>query len=83
MTTYDSESIEWCPQHGYTLPCPKCGMGEYERGLKDGRKEVAEWLDKNADFGVQDNPETMGKVRVLIIRNLDWLVVKLKEWGIE
>jgi len=41
------EDIKWCPQHGYPLPCYKCGMplsepqqGEiYELGRKAGRDE--------------------------------------------
>uniref|UniRef100_A0A6M3JK07 Uncharacterized protein n=1 Tax=viral metagenome TaxID=1070528 RepID=A0A6M3JK07_9ZZZZ len=26
---------EWCPQHGYPLPCAKCGLGEYAEGVKE------------------------------------------------
>jgi hypothetical protein len=75
MTTYDSESTEWCPQHGYTLPCPKCGMGEYERGLKDGRKEVAEWLSLH---WISKSTDDAGTYEYLISQ----LDAKLKEWGI-
>ncbi|MDD5512035.1 MAG: hypothetical protein PHI12_14700 [Dehalococcoidales bacterium] len=75
MTTYDSESTKWCPQHGYPLPCPKCGMGEYERGLQDGRKEVVAWVHYYLNL-----PELKGSITDQIIRP-QWRA-KLKEWGI-
>ena len=40
MVVKDSE---WCPQHGYPLPCDKCGLGQYELGKQAGIKEVVEW----------------------------------------
>ena len=42
------EAKEWCPQHGYPIPCDKCGLGEYERGLQQGRKEVVDWVERNS-----------------------------------
>ena len=40
----EAKDIKWCPQHGYPLPCDKCGMplsklqqGDiYERGKDKG-----------------------------------------------
>jgi len=51
-----SKDIKWCPQHGYPLPCYKCGMplshvsqGELlEEGRRNGIKEVVEWLQNNS-----------------------------------
>ena len=40
------EDIKWCPQHGYPLPCAKCGMPSiesqreiFEKGRQAGIKE--------------------------------------------
>lgn len=49
----NAEDIKWCPQHGYPLPCYKCGMPLsnvsqkeiYEKGEKAGIKEVVEWIE--------------------------------------
>jgi len=41
----EAKDIQWCPQHGYPLPCDKCGLGQYELGKKAGMKEVVEWAD--------------------------------------
>jgi hypothetical protein len=43
---------KWCPQHGYPLPCNKCGGAiDYLQGVIDGkklgRKEVVDWLEEN------------------------------------
>ena len=45
------EDIKWCPQHGYPLPCAKCGMPSiesqreiFEKGRQAGKKEGAEWI---------------------------------------
>ena len=43
--------VKWCPQHGYPLPCPKCGMPLtgpqqkeiYEAGRQSAIKEIFEW----------------------------------------
>lgn len=35
--------LTYCPQHGYPLPCTKCGLGEYERAIK----LVVDWIEKN------------------------------------
>ncbi len=50
-----AKDTKWCPQHGYPLPCAKCGMPLpqlsqkeiYEAGQRAGRKEVVEWTQDN------------------------------------
>jgi len=37
----------WCPQHGYPLPCDKCGLGLFEAGRKEGIDEVVKWVEKH------------------------------------
>ena len=52
-----AKEINWCPQHGYPLPCFKCGMplsqmkqkDIYELGRGAGIKEVVEWLENNLE----------------------------------
>ncbi len=47
----EAKDIKWCPQHGYPLPCHKCGMPLsqesqkeiFESGKKAGIKEVLEF----------------------------------------
>jgi len=47
------KSKEWCPQHGYPLPCDKCGMPLsqpqqkeiYETGRKAGYKQKEEEMN--------------------------------------
>lgn len=34
---------KWCPQHGYPLPCDKCGEGEYEEGFNAGQESRCDW----------------------------------------
>lgn len=49
----EAKDVKWCPQHGYPLPCYKCGMPLsqlqqkeiYEAGVKAGIKEVVEWVE--------------------------------------
>jgi len=41
------EGKKWCTIHGYPLPCNKCGLGEYERGLEDGKKKVVDWINNH------------------------------------
>ena len=31
----EMKQTEWCPQHGYPLPCDKCGLGVREATLKE------------------------------------------------
>lgn len=67
-----TKDIKWCPQHGYPLPCAKCGMpiSKEQRNdiYKAGIKEVVYWLRDN-------NCEPSWK-------GYDYKE-KLKEWGIE
>ena len=42
----EDKNTQWCPQHGYPLPCAKCGLGQYEAGKKAGIKEAAEEMHK-------------------------------------
>jgi len=50
-----TEDIKWCPQHGYPLPCNKCGMPLsqlqqeeiYKLGKQEGINEVVEFVKKN------------------------------------
>lgn len=89
----EAKDIKWCPQHGYPLPCDKCGLGLYEAGFEagrqEGRKEVVEFLKPRLD----KISELVGNIRG------DWtdprsdcreiwdilaeIEAKLKEWGIE
>ena len=70
---------KWCPQHGYPLPCAKCGLGLYEAGTQAGIKEVVEFVIKKNRAGG------------LYFHDGHWLKTfefqltedELKEWGIE
>jgi hypothetical protein len=88
----DGKEYEYCPQHGYSLPCDKCGLGQYELGKQAGIKEVVEWVDKwrevveHGDYSNGNEAFGVDEGRVLTyqhIENLDkqWQS-KLKEWGI-
>ncbi len=78
----EAKDIKWCPQHGYPLPCDKCGYPLsqldqkqiFESGRKSGIKEVVEWLGNNAVCycGEPDNDW-------FEIDQADWMI-KLKEW---
>ena len=63
----EGKELEYCPQHGYPLPCDKCGLGLFELGKREGVKEVVEWI------GGYDKP---------FPNQREWKA-KLKEWGIE
>jgi hypothetical protein len=41
----EAKEIKWCPQHGYPLPCDKCGLGLFEAGKQEGIKEVVDWAN--------------------------------------
>lgn len=75
--------VEWCPQHGYPLPCPKCGGGEYEYGLRVGRKEVIEWIENHkTEHFIDPFLHTPRCERWMSAVNSDDWKAKLKEWGI-
>ena len=76
----EAKDIKWCPQHGYPLPCNKCGMplsqiqqkDVYESGRQAGIKEVVEWI-KEHQIGNEFSAISVPKFTYL---------TKLKEWGI-
>ena len=41
----EQEKVEWCPTHGYPLPCAKCG---YAKGVED--QKLAENLSPPLDW---------------------------------
>jgi len=63
----DGKELEYCPQHGYPLPCDKCGLGQFELGKQAGIKEVVEWINEN-----NGRPDHI----------LDLWQSKLKSWNI-
>ena len=77
-----AEDIKWCPQHGYPLPCYKCGMPLsqpqqkeiYEDGRRAGIKEVVGWIESVPTREI-DGAEQY-------ICTLEQWQAKLKEWGI-
>ena len=70
----ETKDVEWCPQHGYPLPCHKCGMPLsqvsqkeiYEKGKQAGIREVVEWI-KDTDIFIMLSPRKRKE---------------LEEWGI-
>ena len=48
------EGVKWCPQHGYPLPCDKCGMPKPSgRLLTDEITKILEvWQDTDKDYVV-------------------------------
>ncbi len=42
--TINGKELEYCPQHGYPLPCDKCGLGQYELGELAGIKKVVDFI---------------------------------------
>jgi len=61
------DHTKWCPQHGYPLPCAKCGLGEKEIGIQIGRKEVVAWVIEHYDNGLY----------------MDEFKEQVKKWGIK
>jgi hypothetical protein len=56
---YESKETEWCPQHGYPLPCNKCGLGEREAG----RQEVIDWVNENIEMTAKRNDQWQNKLK--------------------
>ena len=58
------EDIKWCPQHGYPLPCDKCGMPltklQQKEIYKAGMRGVVEWINSHCDLE-HCNPEDVVK----------------------
>jgi len=71
----EAKGIKWCPQHGYPLPCHKCGMPLSQQDQRDiykaGIKEVVEFVNNNSIYDLWIKG---GKGK--------W-EAKLKEWGIK
>ena len=73
------KDIKWCPQHGYPLPCNKCGMPltqlQQEEIFEAGIREVVEWIENNhGDLGTIERP-------TITLNGVKW-EAKLKEWGL-
>lgn len=45
------KETKWCPQHGYQLPCAKCGLGERETG----KSEIISWVDEHIEMDGKQN----------------------------
>jgi hypothetical protein len=75
----EGKEYEYCPQHGYSLPCDKCGLGQYELGKQAGIKEVVDWILKEKIVLYQVTDIEKGEISSL---NPSILQAKLKEWGI-
>ncbi len=80
----EAKDSKWCPQHGYPLPCDKCGLGQYEAGKQTGRNESVEWFLKHKiegqgyDWGIRKG----APVEIFTVDPLE-LLVMLKKWGID
>jgi len=66
--TMETKDIKWCPQHGYPLPCYKCGLPlsstDQKEIYKAGQKNVMGWVEK-------ENPSYPYS---------ETLVIKLHKW---
>ncbi len=38
----EAKDVKWCPQHGYPLPCDKCGMSLTKTWQDTGIQEAKE-----------------------------------------
>ena len=72
----EGKEYEYCPQHGYPLPCDKCGLGQYELGRQDGIKEVVNWINST------HLKKTVNYNEPNLIIPLRYWNSKLKEWRI-
>ena len=83
----EAKDIKWCPQHGYPLPCAKCGMPLtqvaqkeiFEKGKQAGIKEAVEWLYKETGECPLYND---GSFIIAKMRPSQWQA-QLKEWRLE
>ena len=67
------EDSKWCPQHGYPLPCDKCGMPS---------KTLKELIDDRIDFlrsltGLYET--SYDKDLCLRIKELEWVRRMMKD----
>ncbi len=67
MAGTNTKELLYCPQHGYPLPCNKCGLGELEIGIQQGRQEVCDWF--------YNHPEILGE-------HFNEFCKQVREWGI-
>jgi len=79
-----AEDVKWCPQHGYPLPCYKCGMPLSKLQQKEiyqaGIREVVEWLRHSGIHGHRYEGPTVYEVFEIEEEKME---NQLKEWGIE
>ena len=93
----NAKDTKWCPQHGYPLPCDKCGMplsptqqkDIYEAGRKAGyeqrKLEELPYYSEERQLGIKEAIEFMKKELPEEYNEFAvWSVwqAKLKEWGI-
>lgn len=94
----EKKDIKWCPQHGYPLPCNKCGMPlpQYTKQEENGVKK--DWKDTQMEMykaGIKEVVEWIDEDAYQVHRgycNLGSIPVylihkeqwenKKKEWGI-
>ena len=73
----EAKDIKWCPQHGYPLPCHKCGMPLSQVQQKEiyqaGIKEVVKWVERYSESD-GNNP-----LEFSIFPEKEWQSQK-KEW---
>ena len=66
------KEVKWCPQHGYPLPCAKCGMPltqpQQKEIYEEGMWKVVDWIWGNIALDTDSNLR---------------LEVQLKEWGLD
>lgn len=83
----NKKDAKWCPQHGYPLPCDKCGMPLAQplfselllKLTKQGRKEVVDWVETQRVAGLT---LIQGIGEGIPISEKEWQA-KLKEWGLD
>ena len=94
-----AEDIKWCPQHGYPLPCYKCGMPLsgvdqkeiYKAGYDKAMAQLAEMTEECKQLGRREVVEWLGGWYDVDGYSLvERLIIpwaqwqaKLKEWGID
>ena len=79
-----AEDVKWCPQHGYHLPCYKCGLPLSKLQQKEiyqaGIREVVEWMRHSGIHGHRYEGPTVYEVFEIEEEKME---NQLKEWGIE
>jgi len=92
MTT--GEEAKWCPQHGYPLPCAKCGMPKPDKGgslvdeaiVKDMVERFKKWDARGTPYPVIMNkilvnikPRLVAKEELVARGQLTLLVAEVQE----